>query len=50
MQLAYHEIIPPKEWQHDPNMVENTNGDTVAIHLAVKGIIPPKCWKHRPDL
>ena len=39
MILAYHEIIPPKEWYHDPTICDSC-GWTVAINLATKGIIP----------
>jgi len=34
MFLAWNEIIPPKEWQHDPTLKENGNGWTVAMILA----------------
>ncbi len=40
MYLADNGIIPPLEWQHDPEM-KNTKGNTVAIKLAKHSIIPP---------
>ena len=43
MRLADNEILPPKEWQHDPN-IKNNYGETVAMILASKGILPPKEW------
>ena len=33
MRLAYSGLIPPKDWEHDPN-IQNNNGDTVAMILA----------------
>ena len=42
-------MIPPKEWEHDPNKQEN-NGMTVAMRLTLNGIIPPKQWYHDPLL
>ena len=43
MYLAEHGIIPPKEWQHDPNLKNNYN-DTVAMILANNIIVPPPEW------
>ena len=47
MWLAYNGIIPPKEWEHDPNLKDDDNM-TVAMRLAENGIIPPKEWEHDP--
>ena len=41
MLLGMNGIVCPKEYEHDPNIV-NDHGDTVAIILAGKGVIPPK--------
>ena len=41
MCLAENEIIPPKEWYHNPN-INSKYFNTVAEILANKGIIPPK--------
>ncbi len=41
MIFAMNGIIPPKEYNHDPN-ISNEDGDTVAMILASKGIMPPK--------
>ncbi len=40
-ELAYKGIIPPKEWEHDRNIID-INKWTVAHYLANSGIIPPK--------
>lgn len=37
----------PDEWYHDP-ILQNINGDTVAILMAKNGIIPPQQWYHDP--
>ena len=50
MCFALNKIIPPKEWQHDPNMIDNFNNCTVGMYLAGNGIIPPKYWEHKPEL
>lgn len=50
MDLAFNGIICPKQWEHDPNLQENINGSTVAMHLADKCVIPPKHWEHDPQL
>ena len=34
-------MIPPKEWEHDPQ-IRTKSGWTVALNLADNGIIPPK--------
>jgi len=39
MYLAGCEIIPPKEWHHDPTLEDNCE-KTVAAYLAEKGIDP----------
>ena len=49
MILAYHKIIPPKQWQHKSSLQNNYN-DTVAMILAEKEIIPPNEWNHKPEL
>ena len=41
MTYADETIMPPKEWEHDPNL-QSKNGMTVAMKLAYHGIIPPK--------
>ena len=41
MIYAKNGMIPPKEWEHNPNKQEN-NGMTVAMMLAYNNIIPPK--------
>lgn len=33
-------IMPPKEWEHDPNL-KDKNNNTVALLLAKTSIIPP---------
>ena len=40
MLLADKGIIPPEEWEHNPILKEDINGNTVAMILASKGIIP----------
>ena len=40
MYLARSNIIPPKEWYHNP-LLYNKYKETVAIYLSFK-IIPPK--------
>lgn len=40
MYLASFGIIPPKQWEHDPNM-RNINGDTVAMWLSSTRCVPP---------
>ena len=37
--------MPPKEWQHNPELTTN-NGISVAMILAAGHIIPPKEWMH----
>ena len=49
MLLAEKGLIPPKYFEHDPN-IKNINGETVAILLADYGIIPPKEWCHDPNI
>lgn len=49
MFLAYNEIIPPKQFEHDCLMVNNQN-ETVGILLAKYGIIPTKEWIHDINL
>ena len=41
MIYAQNAVIPPKDWEHDPNKWEYS-GMTVAMRLAGNGIIPPK--------
>ena len=48
MNLVNNSIIPPKEWHHDPELLEDNNEGTIALKLAKKGIIPPKEWHHSP--
>ena len=43
MTLAENEIIPPREWCHDP-LLKNKDDKTVAIILLEKDILPPKEW------
>ena len=43
MWLAYNGIVPPEEWQHDPNM-KNNIGSTVESLLKKKGIEVPPRW------
>ena len=50
MRLAEMRIVPPKEWIHNPNMIEPINKMTVAMHFALNGIIPPECWIHKSNL
>ena len=40
MLLAKNKIIPPKEWEHKPE-IANNGGWTVAMYLAFNKIIPP---------
>ena len=40
MLLANKKIIPPKEWEHNPNLMSCSHY-TVAMYLAENGIIPP---------
>lgn len=47
MYLAKEGITPPKEWYHDPNLI-NSNGNTVAHCFAENGHIPPKEWTINP--
>lgn len=47
--MAYKGIIPPKEWDHRSDIV-NDDKATVALSLARNGLIPPKEWYHKPDL
>ena len=49
MVLLSNDIIPPKQWQHEP-LLRTEYGNTVAIYLASKGIIPPKKWMHDINL
>ena len=39
MILASKGIVPPIEWNHNPNL-KNSYGNTVAMYLASQGIIP----------
>ncbi len=48
MILAYEGILPPKEWQHDPTIIDNSY--TVAMYLVSNKIIPPKEWYHDPNI
>ena len=41
MIYAKYNIIPPKEWQHNP-LIHDKNGNTIAVLLAKNGTIPPK--------
>ena len=38
--LAYYGIVPPKCWEHDPEL-RNDDNYTVAMALAGNKIIPP---------
>lgn len=49
MILVDNNIIPPKEWYHDP-LLKDINDNTVAIILSSEGIIPPKEWIHDMDI
>ena len=49
MLLARYGIIPPKYFEHDPEL-ENDYNQTVAIILADNGIIPPDNWMHDIDI
>lgn len=40
MHFAYHGIVPPKEWEHNPN-IETDLEDTVEDFLKRKGIYVP---------
>ena len=40
MYLAMNNIIPPKEWEHNP-IITDSLGDTVAMKFAKNNIIPP---------
>ena len=48
--LAYNKIIPPQQWQHDPNLQLGNKKNTVAMMLAIHGNMPPKEWEHKPEL
>ena len=48
MNLANNKIIPPKEWQHSPEL-KNMLGETVATLLAKHKIIPPKEWIYNSE-
>ena len=51
MWLAYNKIIPPKEWEHKPDIkAYDINNLTVALILSAYGIIPPKEWNHNPNI
>lgn len=41
MSMAKNKIIPPKEWNHRPD-IKNKYGNTVAMILAVGSISIPK--------
>ena len=43
MILVYNEIIPPKEWIHDPN-ITNKNNKTVADILKEEHLPIPNEW------
>ena len=43
MWLASKKITPPKEWCHNPEMVD-LYCNTVAMIFASNGIIPPEDW------
>ena len=43
MYLAEKGIIPPKEWQHDPN-IKDKWGKTVAYHLKYNNLPIPNEW------
>ena len=45
MYLASNKILPPKEWYHNPLLINEHNG-TVAVILINKGVLPPKEWEH----
>ena len=40
MFLVLKEIIPPKEWEHRPEL-QNIDGMTVAMYLLYRGVVPP---------
>ena len=40
MFLAYNKIVPPKEWEHKPDLIESINKNTVAMLLAKNKINP----------
>ncbi len=48
MYLAYNNIIPPKEYAHDPKLCD-TNGNTVAIILLKKKLEVPEYWRYDPE-
>ena len=45
MELAENEILPPREWYHDP-ILKNYRCETVALILINNNILPPKEWQH----
>lgn len=47
--LADKGVIPPKEWCHDP-LIVNEYGNTVAMKLALNKIEPPDEWVHDSKL
>ena len=49
MILAKNKIVPTKEWQHDPALIDKDK-NTVAFILACNRIIPNKNWFHSPNL
>ena len=49
MIYAINNIIPPKEWKHNPTL-KDKNNQTVAMHLIDRKIFPPKEWCYNPDL
>ena len=49
MIYADKSLVPPKEWEHDQNLQDNS-GMTVAMTLAYNSIIPPVQWYHKPEL
>ncbi len=40
--LAIYKVIPPKYFEHDPNIKDKQYSLTVAMILAKNGIIPPR--------
>lgn len=43
MRIAKYGIIPDKYWIHDPEL-QDDDGYTVAMLLAINNVIPPKEW------
>ncbi len=48
MLLSINNIIPPKEWYHDPKLCDN-HGNTVAVYLLLNNISLPNEWKYEYD-